>query len=112
MQFKDRKQGDILIVKLMEKRLDASTAVDFKKRMSEFIDNGNDQIVLDLSEVDFMDSTGLGSIVSILKMIGRKGDLVLTGIRETQMVLLKLTRMDRVFQMFGNEEEAIAFLSK
>lgn len=96
----------------MEKRLDAVTAVDFKKSMSEFIDNGNNQVVLDLSEVDFMDSTGLGSIVSILKMIGRKGDLVLTGIKKTQMVLFKLTRMERVFQMFGNEEEAIAFLSE
>jgi anti-sigma B factor antagonist len=61
--------------------------------------------------VDFIDSSGLGAIVSALKTIGRNGDLVLCGIKETVMSLFRLTRMDRVFRIFTDQGEATAALS-
>lgn len=112
MQFESEKTGEVLVVKPLEKRMDAAVAVDFKEKMGEFIESGNDLIILDLSSVDFIDSTGLGAIVSSLKRLGRKGDLVICGIRETVMSLFKLTRMDRVFRIFAERNEAIAALSK
>ncbi len=111
MDIEDRKIDNILIVKFMEKRIDASVSTEFKGRMVDWINAGNRRIVLDLSYVDFIDSSGLGAIVSSLKTIGTDGDLVICGIKETVMGLFRLTRMNRVFQIFPSQPEAIKALS-
>ncbi len=111
MQLEDKNVGDILIVKPLEKRIDASSSTDFKGKMVDWINGGNHRIVLNLSEVDFIDSSGLGAMVSSLKSIGNNGDLVICGIRDTVMSLFRLTRMNRVFQIFASEEEALNALA-
>ncbi len=111
MQLDQRKAGDALIVTPLEDRLDARVATDFKERMIELIASGNTIIVLDLSKVEFIDSSGLGAIVSSLKRMGGRGELVVCGLRETTMTLFKLTRMDRVFQVFDSEQQAVSALS-
>ncbi|MCX5811346.1 MAG: STAS domain-containing protein [Proteobacteria bacterium] len=107
MQIHGKKLGEILVVKPFEKRIDASLSTDLKGRMVDWINNGNKRIVLDLSEVEFIDSSGLGAIVSSLKTIGNEGYLVICGMNETVKNLFHLTRIDRVFQIFLSEEEAI-----
>lgn len=111
MQIEGKKVGDLLIVTPLEKRLDASAAADFKGKIVDWINAGNNRIVLDLSQVDFVDSSGLGAIVSCLKTLGGNGDLVICGIRETVMCLFQLTRMNRVFQIFPTEAEALKTLA-
>ncbi|OPY14600.1 MAG: Anti-sigma-B factor antagonist [Syntrophus sp. PtaU1.Bin005] len=112
MQLHQNKMGDVLIVRPLERRIDAATATEFKEKMSEWIGAGNRRIVLNLSEVDFIDSSGLGAIVSSLKKIGNDGDLVICSVRETVMSLFRLTRMNRVFDILSSEEEAIGALSR
>jgi len=90
---------------------DASVATDFKNRMIDCINAGNRHIALDLSEVDFIDSSGLGAIVSGLKSVGQDGDMVIADVREPVMNLFRLTRLNRVFQMFPNLEEAVKALT-
>jgi anti-sigma B factor antagonist len=110
MQFEETDSGAILIMKPLGRRIDAATAAAFKGEMVDRINSGRQRIVLDLSEVDFIDSSGLGAMVSSLKAIGDGGDLVLCGVRETVMSLFRLTRMNRVFSMFGDREEAVRSL--
>lgn len=112
MQIQEKRVDNILIVKPLEKRIDASTATEFKGKIVDLINSGSTKIVLDLANVDFIDSSGLGAIVSCLKTIGDNGDLVISGIQETVMSLFRLTRMNRVFQIFSSEQEAIQALSK
>ena len=112
MQFEHRKEAEVLILKVKDKRLDATKAVPFKEKMSEFINAGNKLIVLNLSEVDFIDSSGLGAIVSALKKVGREGDIVICNSKDPVKTLFKLTRMDKVFRLFETEEEAIKEISK
>ncbi|MCX5808093.1 MAG: STAS domain-containing protein [Proteobacteria bacterium] len=102
---------NILIVKPSEKRIDASVATDFKGKMIDWINAGNKRIILNLAEVDFVDSSGLGAIVSSLKTIGNDGDLVICGISDTVITLFRLTRMNMVLQIFSTEEEALKALS-
>lgn len=111
MQLHQTKNGDVLIVKPLEKRIDAATATEFKEKMSNWIGAGNKRIVLNLTEVDFIDSSGLGAIVSSLKKIGTEGDLVICAVKETVMSLFRLTRMNRVFDIFPSEGEAVRSLS-
>ncbi len=111
MQIQEKKIGDILLVKPVEKRIDASVATEFKGKMIDRINAGDRRIILDFSGVDFIDSSGLGAIVSSLKAIGNDGDLAICGINETVMTLFRLTRMNRVFQIFSTEQEAVKGLS-
>jgi len=111
MQLQQSKMVDVLIVRPLEQRIDAATATEFKQKMSDWIDAGNRKIVLNLAEVDFIDSSGLGAIVSSLKKIGGDGDLVICAVRETVMSLFRLTRMNRVFDILPSEDEAVRSLS-
>ena len=72
---------------------------------------GHHVIVLDLAAVRFMDSSGLGAMVSTLKLLGRDGNLVVCGVTDPVMNLFKLTRMDRVFPMFPSESDALDALA-
>ncbi|MBE9580974.1 MAG: STAS domain-containing protein [Proteobacteria bacterium] len=112
MQVEDRKEGDVLVVKVLNKRLDAQAANDFKEKMTEYINNGSPLIVLNMSDVDFVDSSGLGAMVSVLKLSGGDGQLAVCGTTERVARMFKLTRMNKVFSMFEEESEAIDALSQ
>jgi anti-sigma B factor antagonist len=112
MSFLQTQQAqDKLIVKITQARLDAKIAVTFKDQMTQLINDGNTKIILDMSGVDFVDSSGLGAIVTCLKVLGRKGDLVISGVKNDVMTMFVLTRMDRVFQLFPSIEDATKALA-
>ncbi len=110
MQLEDRHDGNILIVKVLNNRMDAKSVDDFLDKMSEHITNGERFIVLSLSDVDFIDSSGLGAIVSVLKQLKGHGKLVISGAGESIIRMFKLTRMNKVFNMFVNEKGAVEAL--
>jgi anti-sigma B factor antagonist len=112
MRIESEKTGDILKVKPLEKRIDASVSIDFRALMTAWIREGNRRIVLDLSLVEFVDSSGLGAIVSSLKAVTGEGDLVISGARGAVESLFRLTKMDRVFHLFGTDGEAVDYLRK
>ncbi len=107
MQIQEKRIGQNMVVKPLDRRIDASVAAQFKSSIVERIKAGGSTIILDLSNVDFIDSSGLGAIVSSLKAIGPAGDLVICGPQDAVMSLFRLTRMDRIFQIFGTEDEAL-----
>ena len=67
MAFETREQGSVNVVLVDESRLDASIAESFKTYLFDQIDSGKTQLVVDLSQVRFMDSSGLGALVAGLK---------------------------------------------
>jgi anti-sigma B factor antagonist len=111
MQVQEKRIGKFLVVKPIDRRIDFKNGVHFKDKMAELIEGGNMFILLDLSEVEFIDSSGLGAVVSSLKRMKGRGDLYICGLRETIMTMFNLTRMDRVFRIFASEHEAINTLS-
>ena len=112
MKAEDKKIGDILVVTPIENRFDVSLATDFKSQMADWVSEGNDRILLDLSHVDFVDSSGLGAILSSLKTLGKDGDLVICCINDNVKSLFELTRMYRVLQIFSSQEEALKAMGK
>ncbi|HYC04501.1 MAG TPA: STAS domain-containing protein [Azospirillaceae bacterium] len=103
-------RGGVTLARLTDKRLDAAAAPGFKTGISALIEGGADRIVLDLTAVSFVDSSGLGAIVSALKQLGSRGDLVLAGLQPPVRKLLQLTRLDRVFKTYDTAEDAVAAL--
>lgn len=108
MLLEDVPEGDCLVVSLKEKRLDAVIAASFREALVERIDQGQRNIVLDMTDVNFMDSSGLGAVVFILKHLGHKGRLHICGVTPGVMAVLRLTRMDRVLKTFETRQAAVA----
>ena len=104
-------RNNILVVRVEEKRIDASKAPAFKDQMTQCIESGQNQIVLDLSQVDFIDSSGLGALVTCLKRLGPRGSLAVAGATGAVSRLFTLTRMDREFALPPNVDSAVEQLS-
>jgi len=107
MQLSTRTQGDFTVAAILDTRMDAAIAPELKVQISQLIDDGATRIVLDISQVTFMDSSSLGALVSLLKMVGNRGDLIIVGATGIVADLFKLTRMDRVFRMAASVEAAV-----
>ena len=107
MQMKSQEAGDVLIVTVLDPRIDAAVAVRFKNRMMELATTPSTRVVLDLSHVEFLDSSGLGAVVGSMKHLGRARRLDLAGLTPTVEKVFRITRMDRVFRIFPNTEAAV-----
>ncbi|MDD5395038.1 MAG: STAS domain-containing protein [Thiothrix sp.] len=104
MKFSTHTQGEFTVVAIGEARMDAAVAPELKHSITQL---GATRIVLDLSQVQFMDSSSLGALVSLLKMVGNRGDLIIAGAKGIVADLFKLTRMDRVFRMAESVDAAV-----
>ena len=100
------------IVTVNAERIDAAMAIQFKEDMRSETEGGHARVILDLSEVKFIDSSGLGAIVAAMKQLGGGRKLDLAG--PTPMVdkVFRLTRMDTVFNLYGSLDEATAIGSE
>jgi anti-sigma B factor antagonist len=107
MEMETKEINDILVVKPLVKRIDASIATAFKGQMIDLITKGKIKITLNLAQVDFIDSSGLGAIISVLKTVAPKGSLAICCPTTPVMSLFKLTRMDKVFFIASTEEDAL-----
>lgn len=111
MEIETRKEGDIIIVKPLGKNIDSSNCTDFKGKVVDLINQGNKFFVLNLAAIDFIDSRGLGTVISILKNLASvKGILVLCELKPQIINLLNLTNMHKVFHIDKNESDAIQTL--
>lgn len=110
MQISTKTEGQLRIVSVQDNRIDAAVAIEFKDVMRAQTDNGPDIVILDLSRVDFIDSSGLGAIVAALKHMGGERRLALAGLTPTVQRVFQLTRMDTVFSVFPTLDGALAEL--
>jgi anti-sigma B factor antagonist len=104
------RRGAVTIVQFPDARLDAHVAIGVKRQLISLVADGHTRLVLDLSTVGFMDSSGLGALVAVLKQVGGGGELVLAGVEPAVYDLLALTRMDRVFPLYPHADAAVLAL--
>lgn len=95
------------IVCVEEERIDAAVALAFKDAMRKATENAEKRIVLDLHNVTFVDSSGLGAIVATLKHVTPERKLVLAGLTPAVKKVFTLTRMDTVFRLFETLDDAM-----
>jgi anti-sigma B factor antagonist len=87
--------------------LDASNAGEFKRDIAPVLQS-HSKLVLDLSQLRFIDSSGLGAMLSCLRQLtGKSGDLKLCGMSKQVRALFELVRMHRIFDIYGTKEEAV-----
>ena len=103
-----RRERGVAVVAPTVGRLDASVAPAFRQAVLKLVEGGETRLVLDLARLEFLDSSGLGAMVSILKALGSKGSLAVTGVHGAVQSLFQLTRMDKVFVIAASADEAVA----
>ncbi len=110
MQIEVASDRGTTIVRPTSDRLDIEVAAEFRGKLLSLIDAGNRQLVVDLNDVSFIDSSGLGALVSALKTLKRSngvGDVRLARVRAPVVSLLEIIRLNRVFTSYDSVEQAV-----
>lgn len=110
MDIAVEKFGAVTIATLHGDELDAGNVQDFKRDIAPVLaDNSN--VILDLSHLRFIDSSGLGAMLSCLRQLNAAGaELKLCGMSKAVRAVFELVRMHRIFDIFDTREQAISAL--
>ncbi len=103
-------EGGISIARIQEDRLDARVAIELKNSLTPAVTCGNRNLVINLANTTFIDSSALGVIVGVLKDMGTNGNIVICNANGPVSSAFKLTRMDLIIGLYESEEEAKAAL--
>ena len=97
MELRSDQFPDRLLVTVLGKRIDAASAIQFKDQMRALTADAPNRVILDLEQVEFVDSSGLGAIVASMKQLAPDQKLELAALSPTVDKVFRLTRMDTVF---------------
>jgi anti-sigma B factor antagonist len=99
--------GETAVVAPTVENLDAGVAKAFKSAMAPVLE-AHRQVILDMSRVEFMDSSGLGALISCLRDVTAKGgDLKLFGLNKKIRALFEMVRLHRLFEIYNTKAEAL-----
>lgn len=86
--------------------LDGTKAKQFREEITSLVESGVETILVDFKDITFMDSSGLGALVVALKAVRAKGSqLFLCSLNNQVKMLLEITSMNKVFQVFSDRNE-------
>ena len=108
MAINVHQESGITIISL-DGRFDALMAKEFKNCISTLIEKRQIMIAIDMANIDFIDSSGLGSLVGGLKGVSKeKGEIRIAGLSPEVRTIFELTRLHRIFDIYENIETAKA----
>lgn len=108
MELATKQSGGTVMVTVTQNRIDSAAAVGFKDAVKAAARAAEDRVVLDLGAVDFVDSSGLGAIIAVMKGLPQGTRLDLAGLRPPVEKVFRLTRMDSVFRIYDDLDAAQA----
>jgi anti-sigma B factor antagonist len=108
MHFETKKKGTATILKVQERKLDATTSPELKGKFLLLCKPQMKELIIDLSEVEFCDSTGLSALlIAERQMRENSGTVKLAGVQKKVLSLLKISHLDRTFQIFDSPSKAL-----
>ena len=107
MQYKISQQGDSTILQINETRFDAKLAPEFRTQIESLMAELADKVILDIETVKFMDSSGLGAVMGVYKLL-RDKQICVVNTQKPVLDLFKLTRMDRLIKTHSSVEDALS----
>jgi anti-sigma B factor antagonist len=107
MNLVTEKQNGRTVLSVKEERVDAHNSAELKDRILKILEGGAHSIVVDLGEVEFIDSSGLGALLSGYKNANlRSSAFALAGLKPRVRSMFELTRLHRVFDIYPGLPEA------
>ncbi len=107
--FELKKEEKYVLLKLLVAKIDASNALELKQVFLGFKEeNYPKNLILNISEVKYIDSSGLSAILVANKVCSEAGGImVLCGVSEHVMKLVKISQLDKILDILPTEEEAV-----
>ncbi|MDP8245679.1 MAG: STAS domain-containing protein [Candidatus Hinthialibacter antarcticus] len=103
--------GDVLIIQFRFETLDANNAKMVRQEVDPIIQDRK-KVAVDMSEVQFIDSSGLGTLLTFYRKVKSvEGSLLLYGMTSQAMSLFELVKMDRIFEVVESQDDAIHALN-
>jgi anti-sigma B factor antagonist len=107
MSFQVSKSSEVTLIEV-EGQLIVGNRQELKQRVLEQLEGGDMKFVIDFSNTGYIDSSGLGVLVSLSKKIREQGgELRLSSLNEDLRTLFELTKLDTLFRITNNKEEAL-----
>ena len=110
MDISRRAKGEIAILKLSG-RLDLESSESLKSTVDGVLADNFRKMILVLNGVNFINSSGLGSLISILKKVNQnQGRMILTGMAPYVKDVFEITQLTNIFEIHNDENQAVAIL--
>lgn len=107
MKLTQEKFDDVTVVTLDGNVLDASIVADFKDEIAPIL-KSEQYVIFDMNNIQFVDSSGVGAILSCLRILNAGGgDLKICSLTKPVRALFELVRMHKIFDIFEMREAAI-----
>ncbi|MGR9044076.1 MAG: STAS domain-containing protein [Gammaproteobacteria bacterium] len=107
MKLTQQQLNGFSVLYIKEERIDAHNSGDLKQYILDMIESGENNIVVQLQEVKFVDSSGLGALLAGYKHAATKsGKLALSNMQQQVLSMFELTRLNRVFEIYSDLDEA------
>ena len=107
MEISEQKIEDMNLLKL-NGRLDAASAKELRRRVDALVKENCVKLIVHMGGVDFIDSSGLGSLVSSLRVVNeRKGDMKVVALQKQVRSIFELTRLHRIFGIYEDVDAAM-----
>lgn len=108
LEIKEREREGIVILDLSGRLTVGDECTKFRERMRKLTDSGQRNIILNMAQVDYVDSTGLGALVMCYTMLQREnGKIKLLNLSRRSIELLVMTKLTTIFEVFDDEQNAI-----
>lgn len=112
MKIKLIEKYNVAIVELKGKLLGGPSAGELKDFFHKLIDEGKKNVIIDLSGVSYVNSSGIGMVImSYTTVVNSGGKLVLANINEKMKGILSVTKLNQIFEIYSSTDEAIKSLS-
>jgi anti-anti-sigma factor len=113
MDFKIEKKDNYTLIQVLDEKLDTHIAPNLKSELVLISGNGEKNIILDLSNSRYCDSSGLSAILVANRLCkNAKGTFVLTGLNEAVERLITISQLDTVLNIVGSVDEAVKMISE
>jgi anti-sigma B factor antagonist len=108
MGFTVRKDARGVVVIGVDGQLIVSNRHELKERVAEAVDFGSRKVLVDFTQTGYIDSSGLGALVSLAKKLREAGgELRLAGLNDDLRTLFELTKLDTLFNITASADEAL-----
>ncbi len=107
MKFSVDRQDKYTIIKLDEEKLDTTIAPEVKSELVKLESDGVENLIINLANVKYSDSSGLSALLVANRLFGNKGSFVLCEVQEHVLKLIKISQLDKVMEITPTQEEAV-----
>jgi anti-sigma B factor antagonist len=109
MKMVEEEKGSVVVIRMNGKLLGGSEAETFQKQMKDYVTQGRNNILIDLSKVSWVNSSGLGMLIAAYHTVkSAGGTFKLTGVNQRIEQIFMVTKLHTIFDTYEEEAAALA----